>query len=146
MGILCQLPQPPIRGSLFSKLRASRASRDRVKIRPRPLAAQGRRVGEKQLRLRLRCRRTAHNEGPPRWAALSLTSPKDRPPTRRATKVTDRTVRLHSINDDVQTAQVELLRKARRHTPFARPATVRGRVSGRIGPLGLGLRQCEQKA
>eukprot|EP00964_Phaeocystis_antarctica_P065344 scaffold39412_cov42-Phaeocystis_antarctica.AAC.2 len=31
---------------------------------------------------------------------------------------------------------VELLRKARRHTPFARPATVRGRVSGRIGPLG----------
>jgi len=31
---------------------------------------------------------------------------------------------------------VELLRKARLHAPFARPATVRGRVSGRIGPLG----------
>ena len=31
---------------------------------------------------------------------------------------------------------VELLRKMWRHTPFARPATVRGRVSGRIGPLG----------
>ena len=41
---------------------------------------------------------------------------------------------------------VEWLEKARRHAPFARPATVRGRVCGRIGPLDLGLRQCEQVA
>ena len=41
---------------------------------------------------------------------------------------------------------VERLEKARRHAPFARPATVRGRVCGRIGPLDLGLRRCEQVA
>ena len=41
---------------------------------------------------------------------------------------------------------VERLRKARRHTPFARPATVRGRVCGRIGPLVLVSRRCEQVA
>ena len=38
------------------------------------------------------------------------------------------------------------LGKARRRAPIARPATVRGRVSGRIGPLVLGSRRCEQAA
>ena len=36
-------------------------------------------------------------------------------------------------------AAVERLGKARRRAPFVRPATVRGRVGGRIGPLVLGV-------
>ena len=68
VGILCQLPQPPIRGSLSYVLVALD---DRVDIRLRPLASQGRRVGEKQLRLRPRCRRAAQaTKG--RAAELSL--------------------------------------------------------------------------
>ena len=43
-------------------------------------------------------------------------------------------------------AAVERLGKARRRAPFVYPATVQGRVSGRIGPLVLGSRRCGQAA
>lgn len=43
-------------------------------------------------------------------------------------------------------AAVERLGKARRHAPFARPATVRARVGGRIGPLVHGVRRRGQVA
>ena len=41
---------------------------------------------------------------------------------------------------------VERLGKAQRHAPFARPATVRARVGGRIGPLAHGVRRRGQVA
>ena len=41
---------------------------------------------------------------------------------------------------------VERLGKALHRAPFAHPATVRGRVCGRIGPLVLVSRLCEQVA